>query len=320
MSNVSTVCFSISGDFITNHSRDLWAERKFSKAIALLKTLIGFTHEHVESVLFGKSKLEGINNLDLVEDNWTPPDEYPTYEQALQQGEHYEELERKRYDMALMWARDNWWETRGNKTARLRYYSYLESQVGTEKAEQITEIVMHEKAGDGNEEGGYYASCQLGLNSQDRDRGVIAFEPKDRVPLSEMVAHQLRQRMELAGMDPTAMASANAILNRGMDKTPTLCPDMSSRSGWLLPTGKYYGCGPMEHIGVATQLLEKKYSNRGDMEKVAEELGWVKLAYGVTGFHVHCDRKPTQKQLTKLWDYAQFHEQDYQGLLARLPQ
>ena len=41
MTATETIHFSISGEFVTRHSRDLWVEHEFAKALDFLDTIIG---------------------------------------------------------------------------------------------------------------------------------------------------------------------------------------------------------------------------------------------------------------------------------------
>lgn len=312
--STSTAHFSISGEFITDHARNLWQERKFAKAFDLLGCLIGATREQHEAIIFGKAKLTGVNDVELEEDDWTPPEGYATFSQALTQGQHFEEIERRREDEAWRYAHDNWWTSRGTRWQRTQFFNHLKSLVGEEKAESITQEVMLDRANQGPEDGGYYASCQLGLEAKDRDKEAPAFEPT-KPSMHEMARHAMMGRLEMMGMDISAMPTTDAMLYRGTELVPTLCQDMNSVNGWLLPTGKYYGCGSMEHIGLAENLLKKSHPNSPrDPEVLAEELGWVKITRGMGGLYVHCKNKPNQKQIDKLHVYAEYHKLDFKKM------
>jgi phosphohistidine swiveling domain-containing protein len=63
------VNFSIEGEFLTNHFRNLCLEGNWNKAINQLKeSLIGIDLDTVISILSGKNKLVGVNDLSLEED------------------------------------------------------------------------------------------------------------------------------------------------------------------------------------------------------------------------------------------------------------
>ena len=92
----TTVSFSISGEFITNHVRNLWQEGRFSHCLKTLDCVEGLTKEQQEDIIFGRAQLIGINDLQLVSDNWKPGDKeyYPDMQTALVRGEHWNELQR----------------------------------------------------------------------------------------------------------------------------------------------------------------------------------------------------------------------------------
>jgi phosphohistidine swiveling domain-containing protein len=66
---MSIVNFSIEGKFLTNHFRNLCLEGEWNKAINQLKeSLVGIDLDTVVSILSGKNKLVGVNDLFLEED------------------------------------------------------------------------------------------------------------------------------------------------------------------------------------------------------------------------------------------------------------
>lgn len=72
MDKVEVLHFSVTGEFITDISRNLWAEGEHAKAI---KLLVDGVHEFTEcmalEVVTGKKKLVGTNNFILVKDSAT---------------------------------------------------------------------------------------------------------------------------------------------------------------------------------------------------------------------------------------------------------
>lgn len=320
---------------MTDHCRQLWMEREFSRAFKVLDCCIGMTREQQEALIMGRMKLVGVNDLDFVPDSWELPEGYCTVEQALEQGKHYPELLDTRRALAVEYARKSWWETRAKASDRAAFDAYIEKLVGKEVAEGVIREVMEEiascdKDDDGSKGvlGQYYARCLLGgrdWEGEDVLRGIREREEAENIfnrePLTkrasamDIAAHHTKTRLELMGFDTSVMPTADAILNRGTDLKPTLCPTMSSPSGWLLPDGKYYGCGPMEHIGLAGNLLPKA----PDPETEAERRGWIKIAKNMGGLYVLGQKKPTQRQLDKLQDYAEFHKKDFKELIETLP-
>lgn len=140
--------------------------------------------------------------------------------------------------------------------------------------------------------------------------------PRSIDSFEESVNRRSREIAVLLGGDPDDAPTLDAIANRGAYIVPSECPDMSSPSGWLLPDGRYYGCGSMEHIGLAASLLADMPG--ADHEQSAESLGWVKISRGVGGLHIVCEKRVRQRQLDKIWDYAQFHNRDYEEIIRDL--
>ena len=71
-SNVkSEMChFSVHGDFLTNHCRNLVVEGDWTHALnTLTESLIGISVEYCYQILKGEKKLVGINDVDLVDDD-----------------------------------------------------------------------------------------------------------------------------------------------------------------------------------------------------------------------------------------------------------
>lgn len=74
MSECNIVHFSVSGEFITNQARELWAEGRYSFAVNdfLCNSLPGLTEDQAVNIITCKKKLVGINDLDLVPDDVIP--------------------------------------------------------------------------------------------------------------------------------------------------------------------------------------------------------------------------------------------------------
>jgi hypothetical protein len=73
--------FSITGEFITEHARELWIQKDFKKAMDYLEESIeGFGREYQLQLLEGKMKLTGKgNNMDFVEDKDFDKNDYGFY-------------------------------------------------------------------------------------------------------------------------------------------------------------------------------------------------------------------------------------------------
>lgn len=308
--------FSITGEFITTHARDLWRERNFAKALDVLECVIGSTREHHESVIEGRAQFTGTNSLAYDSDTWTPPRGYPTFKQALTQGSHFPELENRREDEARQILHQaakltGHFATDEDKEEARILSDIAARLIGTDAANAILAEICADLV---SERSMFNITPAHNAHRQAEASADDAF----MAGAAERVRQTLqRLAMKSEGFDPDALATTDAILYRGSQLTPTLCPDMSSANGWLLPDGKFYGCGTMEHVGLAENLLEIELEKKqiSNAEKLAESKGWIKLARGFAGFYCIGQKKATKRQLSKLWDYAQFHGRDYEELV-----
>jgi hypothetical protein len=70
------VHFSVTGQTITSFARQLWQEKNFKRAMDLLGCAEGITFVQRVAVIEGRMRLEGVNTVELVPDDWTPPEMY----------------------------------------------------------------------------------------------------------------------------------------------------------------------------------------------------------------------------------------------------
>lgn len=304
--------FVITGEFITQQARTFWQEGQFEGAVDLLKCCDGMNMEQCMGIIMGTHKLTGQNDsILLVEDTWEKPDEYPSLSDVLRAaGEGPELQERRRkeaFEIAAQFAKLERDTTAGWCTGE-----DAETMKGMRPA--ILRLLKSE-----DETDRMIDEARQSIQSRVEEKRPAALDTPRLDPLVE-VAAMARTNMMMAGMDPDSVPSIDALLNRGSTIKPTLCSDMSAPSGWLLPDGKYYPCGAMEHVGLAETLLKDDVSKEANSERLAEKRGWIKISKApILGFHCTAFKKATAKQLTKLWDYCQKHKQDYETVLKKLP-
>lgn len=304
--SVTTVHFSITGEFVTERARELWFDGWPSKALEVLECVMfegkPISLDLQRDLLSGKKRFEGMNDLSLVDDDWQPPDGYPSFLDGIARGDHFAELLDLR-EMEACYQLGLAFDDAGN-------------HIGMRRKEAVAEKMGEEWVNERWNEMAVDRAVNRTVGSRYEGLGSAPKKPVERkseISPEDLLLHHMKVRMELAGFDSSQMATPEQVMNRGYDKDPVLCQDMSSTSGWLLPNGSYYGCGPMEHVGLAANLLPDDFG--GDPEREAERLGWIKLVKSITGFHCIGSKKPTKKQLTKLWDYAQVHGRDYEEMI-----
>jgi hypothetical protein len=331
------VHFSIQGEFITERARELWEEGEYKQAMDVMGCLIGSTLEQQISIIEGRAKLIGVNDLDLVSDDWTPPEGYATFSEMLALANGGAELERRRMeeaedkarsiaDIALKAARGGYRSDDELSETRI-LTAQIHKLIGKAKGNELIEHITAEKIAERDE-------IDRGRNLADihRDRFMGRYESEEEANMFEplesadrmlermafVARFTMASRMRKAGLDPTALAEPAAIIGRGYDRKPVIDKKFEHINGWVLPNGDFYGFGAMEHAGQAAQLLPEEVT---DPEKEATARGWIKLARSISGFHcIGGDKKPTKKQLNTLFDYAQKHGRDYEEMIERLKQ
>lgn len=81
------VKFQITGEFITDKIRTLWSESQ-NKALKFIKeTIPELPLEETINIVEGRKKLIGVNDLDLVDDNWKKPEDVPSYSEFMEKAE-----------------------------------------------------------------------------------------------------------------------------------------------------------------------------------------------------------------------------------------
>lgn len=316
--------FSIHGDFITEHSRARWGEGAYTGAMKVLECLIGSTHEQQLEILFGTKKLIGVNDLDLVDDDWDPSSEYsdyPSYHEGMARGDDYHELKELRDEKAWKIAYDEWPYSRQGFVAYTHQHSSwkkVEALVGEERANHIFSEVQEDMIDRPS-----YLNRPVKTDTIEPESTWTPSPKEGKAdPLTMMYAMAQNNLMMATienGGDISALPSVDAMMNRGSNVEVVLDDHMTSDSGWLLPNGNYYGCSAMEHVGLADSLLEHiGVQHDGNAERAAEKLGWVKISKSGFGLYVLCDKKPTKKQFNRLWDYSVLHKKDYEQMIQAL--
>ena len=306
----TTTChFTVDPDGITNLVRDLWRERNYAKALNILMDGFPLSLDDAFAVLSGKKR--------LVSDDGT------TFELGDDKPVHYE----------------------GNVTPpsidalikRLGYLEKMEPAYAEERHQRLNPVADLDDP--------YEEPKDAVTKAADAFRNLASkFEEKTEQvlpqPLKEMEgidkALEILSRKELEhGLDETAKQNKEWLLARKMEAIRTRdpleylkeqdamwdrpCPERDSKleggDGWILPNGHFYACGHMEHIWLATVLLEKQgYSEvvTGNAERTAEKLGWCKISHGEDRqLYIHNDKKNTQKQRDTLFDWCEKHGVDY---------
>lgn len=296
---MESVCFQVHGSFITDTARDFWGEDRYALAMDILEGC-GLSKDQACEVIAGKKRLEGVNEFSLEDDSWDPikdgnwTEDYCDFKTAMKRGENWRELRESHRQTVWQEIHDLYFiEGIGSKEIRARTFQRGVDLIGEEETQQIWDDVMKN-----------YESFNRRTNGLS---GSIYSSP------IEDVFEATANRLASLGIDAGPLEN---LMYRGTDKELELDPTMTSKCGWLLPDGRYFACGQYEHIGVAENILQTGGLAIEGMnaEKIAEDRGWIKIAVSAFGadLGVVCSKKPTQKQLNKLFDFCQNHNKDYE--------
>lgn len=275
---MKTLHFSVSGDYVTNMVRELWADSNHEKALNILETIEGLTEEQRYDILEGKLKLGGINDLTLEEDDATEIYGMPLLsvkEMFIRERQKLEkEQERVRDHLAVAAIingdRDAY-VICGSPWGRLEAPNHVAGPCNRgfwgclipwdDFEERFPELV-------------HRAKNWLESESKIKERYTLPSKPKEEKPV-------VFDKPEL-----------------GNYKSPC---------GWLLPNGDYYPCMYGHHL-YTLSCLDK---DEKDVEKT-----WIKVQRSITGsvdlvFYFCQLKKVTQRQMDFIWDYCQHHGLEY---------
>ena len=288
MSKTQSVGFSITGEFITEHARRLIQEGRPSKAWDIIAgCLMGISLDQAAQVLCGRMKLEGTNEVNLVEDDPKAPEPSDFLTRLLKDADE---------GLRLKEALKGWRDTAGichlcyNRPAPARG-----SPAGL-MSERVAKLMATGSGGSSD------AIPQLLMElfppfSRDEEHAFWKKHTEEMRELVDEAEPWSRIRRSL----PAVPDAAVKALDRMLDSTPREKPKKGdikkNDNGWLLPDGSFYPCGFMGHGQLACDLGV-------DSDKAAEKLGWVRCGMsdmsGIRSVMIERGREATQAQINKV--------------------
>lgn len=262
--------FTITGEFLTRHARQLWAdENEPAKAVdLLLNGLVGIEMNQVMDILTGRSKLEGdsTQGVDLVEDGATLSpcgQPLPTLIEVLQRSKR---------------------ET-AHAQRRGRDLIELEVNEGVTMASPRGLVVISKQTRD-----------EVG-------KGEIEWEDV----WANHVYRQLELPPDGYVIEPKSTAFIHDDEPEPEPPPPTFHSKITSWTGWLSPDGKFYPCEWREHIYLADRINhhlnpEESEPVVGGWEHRLEQRGWIKFS-GRDGLFKG-DRPATERQNKKILEWC----------------
>lgn len=282
---IEKVYFRVDFAGMTQHVRSLWAEGSYWKCVETLDAL-GIPQRYFYAVVDGGMKLvqdpdgkEGVDGM-LAKDNWKPKlsachyQRYPKYEDLSKILNQQRDWAMKYLDSAYIEILDLWKEY--NNT---RYNGQRSDEIIRQLQTYPVEIL--EFAGIDMDTFVYEAKYNPIANK-------FEFDADKSIPGLPSVDEYIKHQLEL-------------------DKAPKPKPDQtfSIPTGWILPNGKFYGCGWMDHGYISYEVAKL------NPEK-AQKKGWIKITHPLNQPKdlkiYYGDKEPTQKQLDTLFDWQQKHQ------------
>jgi len=277
-----TAHFTITGEFLTSLSRQLWAdERQPEKAINLLKEdLHGITMEQVLAILTGSKKLTGNsddeNGVEFVDDNATVSENgFPLGLKDL---------------IARFRAKEDRLED------EVQFFSknteLVPSPKGLVEVPRRRTKVYHKSTGN-----------RVGLKEDVDLEKIPHRECSPRIRQEHMLRPVSQLRREEQGLEP-GTAAFNALEEPPPPPPPPPAEaEISTDCGWLAPDGRFYACGYGAHLDLAHRLNEHVETSNSELR--LEKLGWAKIQSGQV-FLDNYDRETcvTQTQRDRIFDWC----------------
>ena len=276
-------CFQISGEFITNQARSFWAdEEKPAKALKLLlEGCSGMTRDQAMSIILGKAKLIGINDLDMVDDDAALS---PNGNELIDEMEMIEKIQQ---------------ETAEAKDLALDYMDMYYGNTVMVAGPKGPRLIPYRKS---TRKGGHFLSpgyATYGTPAAPWDKMNVWIDI-DPPPSSRPKPFEAKANAEAeAEAEAQAQAQAKAVNVYDSFPIPTPAYKITAPNGWLSTDGKFYPCEYGQHarLGYAMKIIKGRTDV--DWENIMEKAGWMKIQGG----KAYLWEKFTAKQRDLVFDW-----------------
>lgn len=320
--------FGITGEFITEHVRNLWYEKDFQGAFDYLtETIPDMNRGQQLDLIEGRMKLIGTNNLDFVEDkDFIKDNEYSSFDNALKRKKESDKLYNEQYEKDYSVGLDI-----------IRYFSEFEkSEKNSDFFENEIERwnqLLDSVRSDLLPKTPYYMSLYFrvfndvkvtyngyggGLTHKTIATNCFPEKAWTDKKLFEKYCekyymYNIDEQNEIWDDYHATIKRITTPLkdNKQKKKRKDLNIDssMSSAYGWLSRDGKYYTCYYTGHNNLSEEICEKfEWVYDKDASMVLENKGWVKIhtpddhRKGITLFSYI--NKPSKQQIKKIIQYC----------------
>lgn len=267
---VEHVHFTITGEFVTNMSRTLWAdEEQPEKALNLLRAAFpGMKEADRLCIVTGSKKVTGDSNAgcELEDDNATEsPAGNPLATAIDRMMASIRKKEEERMDLRALVTGDT--VNMGSPQGLIEVPRHRTERRGVMNRAVLKEGVELENIiyrGLSNEDGDFLGEPIRRPTARELDEEARSENPDEPLPVP-------------------------------LDTIPKDATD-----GWLSPEGKFYQCGWREHISLAGDL--------GKTQVMLEQQGWIKLS--ANQIFEPYRPPVTQAQLTRVYDWCVANEKE----------
>ncbi len=316
---MGTVCFSVTGDGLTNIVRDLWVSGKYQNAINAIH-YDPVDKDMCEKIICGKLRFEGDTRegdhcLDIVDDNVT----------------EYKGCELKSFENALAYEKYKFFEALTNYAEyrklyrnavtydRMEGYSFLlipaekELRLRTENVNYISSFINNYTI---NFE--FLTACLdecagklpagISYNSRDRSQAEYFEQPKraaqyekykygpqttQQFPTQVPTSNLLNDLLDKVGISESERPTVESVMG---EVVPEICNvnDTKWKSGWIARNGDFWGCKYMQHKPLLQAMFDKNITTTPH-EKEIEEKAWIKIS----DTRIYCYPVEHGKRLTK---------------------
>ena len=342
-SKSSGVChFTVTGEFVTRHARDLVLEDVWEDAIRFLKTsLIGISYDQVIDILSGTHELTGENNNILMRHKCN----VPYMEKLDEKYGHFVYIDRKWFEpisYITSYGPPDWKPIAEDFKTRCRTeqdMKDMKDQIGILRSAHYVET---------NKDKIYPLICP------DKSTHMVIFTPVEQNPpvwmdvqRSPQEAVNVAKRLKVDGFhvrypdfdfsdynpgsiktilslddsEDNVIVEDKSTLNYFKDSIQEFAPrpdtKLEGNFGWISPTGEFYACGYGGHINASEIIIRHQYPEAaekyGNTEKFLEDNNWIKIGGGGKYNYFATKSNPTlsQHQHDTIWDWCQKHDQKF---------
>jgi hypothetical protein len=340
-SKAQTVCFSITGEFITEQAKDFMMESDWCRAINFLKeTLIGITLEQCIMILKGDAKIIGDSRnddigmveveerdeeydeqLDFAYHNvYAPQGSTSIYRPYGYVGSNsvkdmdYSELKRKAIHNSLYYARDD--------RNDLAIPCEIQIDGMTKKVDVLFEKLEHQLPHWIKPNRSAQLSCDKVHFLKDESEWFRKIEKIDEEKeegeeegsIRSNISETLASNMKGMGMNiDSSMIDSLLGTNEEYEFKESKHEDF--QSGYIDRKGKFYGCEYANHVCLAEWICKNilKIELTDDPEKdpqiILDNKGFIRLQKSAfdNDLKVFSEKKPTKAQINSLFDHSLVH-------------